>query len=149
MEATMKHHTREQLQVFAQIEPEYRPLSMSRRERLERWAEVLEQSPSRHLATLYETEHQSAAVRDTLRSDGSPISVAFEDTVLRAAGMENDTYGEALRFFELRDWQLHGVICYCHFGATVNAQTAAELVRSISTGERSGLFARLRALFVG
>ncbi|KOF21432.1 hypothetical protein AC244_05515 [Ensifer adhaerens] len=145
----MKHHTREQLQVFAQIEPDYRPLSMSRRERLERWAELLEQSPTRHLATLYETEHQTTTVRDTLRNDGSPISVAFDDPILRAAGMEDDTYGEALRFFELRDWQLHGVICYCHFGATVNAETAARLVRSILTGERSGLFARLRALFVG
>ncbi|MGH6805959.1 MAG: hypothetical protein ACREEJ_03780 [Ensifer adhaerens] len=145
----MKHHTREQLQVFAQIEPDYRPLSMSRRERLERWAELLEQSPTRHLATLYETEHQPTTVRDSLRNDGSPISVAFADPMLRAAGMEDDTYGEALRFFELRDWQLHGVICYCHFGATVNAETAARLVRSILTGERSGLFARLRALFVG
>lgn len=145
----MKHHTREQLQVVAQIEPDCRPQTMSRKERLERWAELLEQSPARHLATLYETEHQPAAVRDTLRSDGSPISVAFDDPMLRSAGMKDDTYGEALRFFQLRDWQLHGVICYCHFGATVNAATAAGLVRSILSGERSGLLARLRALFFG
>lgn len=145
----MKHHTREQLQVFAQIEPDVRPLNMSHSERLERWAELLEQSPTRHLATLYETEHQSAAVRDTLRSDGSPISVAFNDPMLRVAGLEDDTYGEALRFFGLRDWQLHGVICYCHFGATVHAATAAGLVRSILSGERSGLLARMRALFFG
>lgn len=143
----MKHHTREQLQGFAQIEPHHRPRTLSRKERLERWADLLDQSPSRHLATLYETEHQPAAVRNTLRSDGSPISVAFDDPMLRAAGMENDTYGEALRFFELRHWQLHDVICYCHFGATVNAATAAGLVRSILNGERSGLIARVRAFF--
>jgi hypothetical protein len=60
-----------------------------------------------------------------MRSDGSPISVAFADPVLRAAGLENDSYGEAKRFFELTDRQLHKIICYCHFGATVNAATAA------------------------
>lgn len=145
----MKHHTREHLQALAQIEPDCRPLNMSRRERLERWAELLEKSESRHLATLYETERQSAAMRDTLRSDGSPISVAFDDPMLRAAGLENDTYGQALRFFGLRHWQLHDVICYCHFGATVHAETAAGLVRSILSGERSGLLARLRAVFLG
>lgn len=145
----MKHHTREQLQVFAQIEPDHRPRSLTRKERLERWAELLDQSRNRHLATLYETEHQSAVMRNTLRSDGSPISVAFDDPILRAAGLEDDTYGEALRFFELRHWQLHDVICYCHFGATVHAETAAGIVRSILSGKRSGLAGRLRALFFG
>lgn len=145
----MKHHTREQLQVFAQVEPDYRPRALSRQERLARWAELLDQSHNRHLATLYETEHQPTALRNALRSDGSPISVAFDDPMLRAAGMKDDTYGEALRFFRLRHWQLHDVICYCHFGATVNAETAATLVRSIMSGERSGLMARLRALFFG
>jgi hypothetical protein len=31
-----------------------------------------------------------------MRSDDSPISVAFEDPVLRAAGLENASYGEAV-----------------------------------------------------
>ena len=84
-----------------------------------------------------------------MRGDGSPISVAFEDPVLRAAGLENDSYGEAKRFFELTDRQLHKVICYCHFGATVNAATAAYHIRKALAGRQRGMFARLREMFVG
>jgi hypothetical protein len=85
-----------------------------------------------------------------MRGEGSPISVAFDDPVLRAAGLENDSYGEAKRFFQLSDRQLHNVICYCHFGATVNAATAAYYIRRlVPTGTRRGMLARLREMFVG
>jgi hypothetical protein len=52
-----------------------------------------------------------AGARAAMRSDSSPISVAFADPVLRAAGLENDSYGEAKRFFKLTDRQLHKIIC--------------------------------------
>jgi hypothetical protein len=42
-------------------------------------------------------------VRDALRATDSPISVAFADPILRAAGLKDDTYGEAERFFEITD----------------------------------------------
>ncbi len=38
-----------------------------------------------------------------MRSDHSPVSVAFSDPVLRVAGLSDDTFGEAKRFFELED----------------------------------------------
>ena len=44
---------------------------------------------------------------DEMRGDDTPISLAFRNPVLRASGMTNDTYGEAKRFFELSDGQLH------------------------------------------
>ena len=84
-----------------------------------------------------------------MRDDGSPISVAFEDPVLRVAGLENDNYGEAKRFFELTDRQLHEIICYCHFGATVSAVTAARHIRAAIAGRQPGMFARIREAFVG
>jgi hypothetical protein len=84
-----------------------------------------------------------------MRSDGSPISVAFEDPVLRAAGLENDSYGEAKRFFELTDHQLHRVICYCHFGETLSAATAAHYIRAVPTRNQPGIFARLRETIAG
>ncbi|MBB4187677.1 MULTISPECIES: hypothetical protein [Sinorhizobium] len=145
----MKHHALEQLQIVAEVKQDFPRRLTTRAERLERWAELLEQIPHRHLSTLHETEYQPARVRATMRGDDSPISVAFKDPVLRAAGMENDTYGEAKRFFELSDEQLHRVICYCHFGATVSAATAARHIRSAIAGKQTGLFARLRAIFVG
>ncbi|UXN58155.1 hypothetical protein [Phyllobacterium zundukense] len=125
----MKHHALEQLLSVAAVDQDYPRQTMSRGERLERWAELLERNPDRRLATLHQTEYQPARERAAMRGDSTPISVAFADPVLRAAGLENDSYGEAKRFFELSDEQLHEVICYCHYGATVNAATAARHIR--------------------
>ncbi len=144
----MKHQTLEHLQVVAEVDQDYPRRAMSRRQRLERWAELLERNPDRRLSTLHQTEYQPTRARATMRGDGSPIAVAFEDPVLRAAGLENDSYGEAKRFFKLTDGQLHEIICYCHFGATVNAATAAHHIRAVVTG-RPGIFARLHEAFVG
>ncbi|CAN7556560.1 hypothetical protein [Mesorhizobium sp. LjNodule214] len=145
----MKHQTIEQLQIVAEIDQGYPRQAMSRSERLERWAELLERNPDRRLSTLPQTEYQPVRARVAMRGDGSPISVALEDPVLRAAGLENDNYGEAKRFFELTDRQLHEIICYCHFGATVTAATAARHIRAVRTGRQPGMFARLRDAFVG
>ena len=145
----MKHHALEQLQIVAEVDQEYPRETMSRSERLERWVELLEQEPGRGLSTLHQTEYQLTKERGAMRSDGSPISVAFADPVLRAAGLENDSFGEATRFFELTDHQLHEVICYCHFGATVKAATAAYHIRAVLIGRPRGIFARLHEMFVG
>ncbi|QRM53745.1 hypothetical protein [Sinorhizobium sp. BG8] len=143
----MKHHAVEHLQIVAKVEHEYPARPMSRLERLERWAELLERNPHRLLSTLHQTEYQPAALRAAMRDDDTPISVAFEDPVLRAAGLEDDSYGSAKQFFELSDKQLHKVICYCHFGATVSAATAARYIRTEFAAPRHGIFARLRAFF--
>jgi hypothetical protein len=145
----MKHHALEQLQIVAEVDQDYPRQVMSRGERLERWAELLEQNPGRRLSTLHQTEYQPTAARAAMRGDGSPISVAFDDPVFRAAGLENDSYGEAKRFFELTDEQLHKVICYCHFGATVNAATAAYHIRKLLARRQGGMLARLREMLVG
>ncbi|MBB2970899.1 hypothetical protein [Mesorhizobium sp. RMAD-H1] len=142
----MQHKTLEQMQVIAEANPDITRPVMSRAERLERWAALLEKEPGRLLATLPGTEYQPVETRETMRSAGSPISVAFEDAVFRAEGMKDDSYGEAKRFFEITDRQLHEIVCYCHYGATVSAATAARHVRGAIGG--SGMFARLRGSFV-
>ena len=145
----MKHQTLEQLRIVAEINQDNLRQAMSRSERLERWAELLERNPDRRLSTLHQTEYQPVRARGAMRGDGSPISVAFEDPVLRVAGLESDNYGEAKRFFELTDRQLHEIICYCHFGATVSAVTAARHIRAAIGGKQPGMFARMREAFVG
>jgi hypothetical protein len=145
----MKHQTREQLQKVAEIHlEEAQPAAMTRSERLQRWAELLEQNPDRQLGTFAGTEYQPTETRLMMRSAGSAITVAFEDAVLRAEGLENDTYGEAKRFFELSDWQLHDIVCYCHFGETMKASTAARCVRA-AMGGQFNLFSRLRHAVIG
>ncbi|WP_426129516.1 hypothetical protein [Pararhizobium sp. PWRC1-1] len=145
----MKHHQSDQLQILAKINQDYPHQIMPRGERLRRWVELLERDPQRVLSTLRQTEHQPNAARALLRSDNSAISVAFGDPVLRAAGMENDTYGEARRFFGLSDRHLHSIICYCHFGATVSAGATANYLRAKHVDRKERFWARVRAVFVG
>ena len=59
----------------------------------------------------------------SLRVDG----VAYE-------GLAGDTYGDAKRFFELSDWQLHDVVCHCHHGSEMTAKIAAQRIRRIVGG---------------
>ena len=146
----MKHTTREELQQVAVIHPsEARPV-LTRSERLERWAEVLERDPDERLNTLHGTEYVGSRTRDQMRNCRSPFSAAFADPILRAAGLTGDTYGEVRRFFELTDRQLHYIVCDCHHGAAMRAGTAARWVRAAaSRPPRPGLFARLRAAMFG
>ena len=130
----MKHQTLDQLHAIAQVEPLAPYSTLTRNQRIERWAELLEQHPERCLGTLIGTEYLSSDARDVARADGSPITVAFEDPVFRALGLKDDTYGEARRFFEIADWQLHEVVCSCHVGATMRARWAAARVRAAISG---------------
>jgi hypothetical protein len=107
------------------------PQQLTRSQRLERWAIALERLGDAPLRTLRETEHEPYYERRLMREDGSPLSVAFEEPVLRSAGLKDDTFGEAARFFSLSDWELHNILCYCHFGATVSAGEVASRVRTM------------------
>jgi hypothetical protein len=141
----MQHKTLEDLQRVAAVYPDQSSPAMTRSGRLQRWAELLEREPSRRLGALHGTEYQPGDIRDMMRSIGSPLSVAFEDPVLRAEGLTGDNYGEAKRFFELTDRQLHNIVCYCHHGMTMTAETAARQVRAAIGGSGNpGMFAWLR-----
>lgn len=142
----MKHQTINQLHDIADVH--FEPaLRMTRAQRLERWAELLEQEPDRLLSALSGTEYQPTVRRGAMRADGSPLSIAYEDPVLRAEGLEDDTYGEAKRFFEVADWQLHQIVCYCHVGASMTTSRAAHCVRA-AISQRFNILARLRAMLV-
>ena len=143
----MEQYALEQLKTIAKVSTTCKRLELTRRERIERWAESLERSPRPFLKTLHETEYQPIADRIAMRDDDTPISVAFADPILRAAGMENDSYGEARRFFELSDGELHELVCFCHFGERVSAATVARRVRKMADPKPSGFFAQLRAFF--
>jgi hypothetical protein len=143
----MQHKPLEQLQQIAEIHPDQPGRPMTREERLERWAQLLEREPDRQLGTFAGTEYQPREARDQMRGLASAISIAFEDPILRADGLANDTYGEAKRFFELTDWQLHNIICQCHHGARTTARIAASHVRA-AVRVPGGMFARLRQAVV-
>ncbi len=141
----MRHQTLDQLHKVAEIQIDPNQLVMNRTQRLQRWAELLERQPARLLCALPGTEYYPTHERELMRCHGSPITVAFDDPVLRAQGMQNDSYGEAKRFFELSDGQLHNIVCHCHVGETMHASRAALCVRGAIGGR--GFLAALRALF--
>lgn len=130
----MKHQAFDELKKIADVSVPHAPV-MTRRERLERWANLLDREPDRRFGTFHQTEYMSSESRSAMRSLGSPISVAFADPLLRAEGLDGDSYGQAQRFFSLSDRQLHEIVCSCRHGTSMTAAAAARQVRAaIPTG---------------
>jgi hypothetical protein len=126
----MKLKSLNELTEVAEVYPKVsRRKKMTKRQRLERWAEVLEQHQGGSLRSLMRTEYAPEAERAWMRTDNSPLTVAFEDPMLRADGLRSDKLGEAMRFFGLSDWEVHSIVCYCHYGHTMSAKEVAGRVR--------------------
>lgn len=146
----MEYRTREQLAGLGDLHETAIAQPMTRKERLERWAHQLLLQPQRQLTTLVETENRYSAEREKMRADNSPLSVALADPVLRAEGLRGDSYGEAKRFFQLTDDELHDIVCYCHFGASVKARAAATRIQKTANHvPRQGILSTLRSFFAG
>ena len=122
----MKYKNWEQIAREADVYPAG---GMSRSERLERWAELLAQQPDRRLSTIDGTEFGFRQARRAKRADDSPLTVAFQDPVLRAEGLRGDRVGDALDFFELSEGDVHHLVCFCHYGQTVSAGAVAARLR--------------------
>jgi hypothetical protein len=125
----MKYQSLEQIALEADV---HQGMGMSRRERLERWVELLEQRPHRRLSTIEGTEFGSRRERAAKRADHSPLTVAFEDPALPAAGLRGDRVGDAVEFFDLSHGEVHRLVCYCHHGRTVSPGTVATRLRMIA-----------------
>lgn len=140
----MEHRTSAELTCLANV---IRPHDLSRKKRLERWALVLEKSKGTRLRTLREVEHKPRNERSDMSIANSPLTVAFEDPVLRSAGLASDRFGEVARFFGLSHRRLHELVCHCHFGDTVAAEVVALRVRRLANQATS--FAVAVALLMG
>jgi hypothetical protein len=125
----MKHQSIDQLTNIADVQPA-KPV-MSRSDRLERWAECLEREPQRPLRSLDGIEYGPEQQRREARENGSPLSVAFADPVLREEGLRSDKLGDALDFFEMSQSEAHRVLCSCMHGRTMQAGDVARRVRGI------------------
>lgn len=108
-----------QLHRVAEIHVEKQP--MSRDERLARWIALLEREPGRMLRTLGQIEYKTVSEQEVMRADGSPLTIAFDDPVLRAEGLRSDRLGDAIAFFGLSEAQAHRLLCSCWNGPSVSA----------------------------
>lgn len=127
----MEHRPLSELGHIADLKQPIRASVLSRRERLDRWAELLERDSDRLLRTLDEIEWKPKAERRQMRADGSALSVAYADPILRADGLASDRFGDAVRFFQISEYDAHIVLCSCHGGETMRAEEAARRVRGI------------------
>lgn len=137
----MEHRHVDQLRSVADVGADLPKSMLSRRERLERWAEVLEREPDRELSSLGEIEFQPVAARGSLRADRSPLAVAFADPVLRTQGLASDRLGDAMNFFEISEHQAHRLLCSCMNGHSIRSGTAARQVRAIAKGKAHTMMA--------
>ena len=125
----MKHQSIAELTHIADVQPT-RPV-MSRCDRLERWAELLEREPQRQLRSLEGIEYGTEEQRRASRDSNSPLAVAFADPVLREEGLKSDRLGDALDFFDMSHNEAHRVLCSCMHGRTMRADDVARRVRGI------------------
>ena len=145
----MEHKNRDQIRDVADILPSYlQAQPLSKCERLELWIEALEREGGRRLRTLFEIEYAPTAKRTGLRADDSPLSVAFSDPRLRAEGLAGDTIGDAAAFFGVSERELHNIVCFCHSGETMSAETAAARVRTVAARETEHNPSRASRAFV-
>jgi len=127
----MEHKPISDLSNIADLVPETPKASLTRRERLDRWIKVLDREPGRALKTLHEIEHKPRDARRASRVDDSPLSVAFNDPILRADGLASDRLGDTIDYFELSDEEAHRAFCSCFYGESMTAGAVAGRLRSI------------------
>jgi hypothetical protein len=132
----MEHKPVDKLRSVAEVH-EFKQGFLTRRERLERWAELLERQPKRRLRSLGEIEFTPEEKRPELRSDESPITVAFEDAVLRADGLKGDTLGDAMEYFDLSERSAHRLLCSCMNGWSMEAGSTARKVHRLANPDHT------------
>ena len=136
----MEHRPLSELSTVADVKIPKQAPALSKRERLDRWAELLERDPNHVLITLDEIEWKPKAERLAMRADNSALTVAYSDPVLRSEGLLSDRFGDAVSFFEISEHDAHIVLCSCHGGEAMLAEEAARRVRGIRSPSLWGLY---------
>ena len=134
----MKHQNMNELGEIAEVVP-FRT-RMSRAERLERWATLLEHHAGK-ITALTRIEYLPPAERLQARADSSPLAIAFKDPVLREEGLAGDRLGDAMEFFELTDRQAHRLFCDCHYYGTMTGSGLASRLHAVAKGGLRAWFA--------
>jgi hypothetical protein len=74
---------------------------VTKRQRLQRFADVIQSGPPCPLHLFINLEYRDAGEWKYLSHPGSPFALAAQDNVLHAAGLRSGSVGDAQRFFEL------------------------------------------------
>ena len=105
-------------------------------DRLNLWADALERHHGQ-LSALRRLEYLSPDELRTYRGANTPLTIAFDEPALRAAGLCGDSLGDAMDFFELTDRDAHRLLCDCHYhGAMTGSGLARRIRRHARSSER-------------
>lgn len=124
----MQHQDLDRIRGVKSLDPMFGK-KLTRSERLNRWADLLDAQAGRPLRALEDVEYVSPGVRRELRKDDSPLTLAFSDQVLRTDGLASDRLGDAMDYFGLSERQAHWLLCDCHYGGRMTASEVAARVR--------------------
>ena len=108
------------------------PPPLTRRERLLRWAALLDQEPERQINLVRELEFAEPKAQAGMRENNSALSIAYADPLFRSMGLKSDQVGDGREFFELNESQTHRLLCSCMHGLSMKAGKAARVIRSIA-----------------
>lgn len=125
----MKYERVDELGSKAAVFSSNKAKKLSRRERIERWATLLEQHQGR-LVPFVGTEYLTYEARKALRADNSPLALAFGDPILRDDGLSSDALGEGTAYFGLSERTAHRLLCDCHYSGTMTGKQVASRLRS-------------------
>ncbi|MEQ1953440.1 hypothetical protein [Mesorhizobium sp. CN2-181] len=123
----MKHLIPDEIISTAELIPLIRkPLTPG--ERLELWAKALERHAG-PLNALRRLEDLPSNELRAYRGDNTPLTVAYNDPILRAEGLSGDSLGDAMDFFELSPRNTHWLLCDCYYHGAMTGTGLAKLVR--------------------
>ncbi|MBX9758136.1 MAG: hypothetical protein K2Y29_05110 [Beijerinckiaceae bacterium] len=127
----MEQKSARELRAFAEISSDPPP-PLGRKERLERWADLLDRDPQRRISLVHELEFAPREAQAQMRADQSALSIAYEDPLFRSLGLNGDTVGDGKAFFGLNGSQTHRLLCSCMHGMSMKAGDAARMVRAVA-----------------
>lgn len=131
---------------FEQSALAFQPGTMTRSQRLERWAELLDRHAGR-VEALERIEFLAAVDRRAAAGPNSPMAIAFADPLLRDEGLAGDTLGDAMDFFELSEREAHRLFCDCHYGGSMTGSGLARRLRTLAARRpMASIWQRARAM---
>lgn len=103
----------------------------TQRNRLFRWAEILDADPARMVWLYRKFEGIPARIQGQIPAQCTALTLAASDQQLRKAGLTGDRPHTAGQFFGLTDERLHHIVCYCAYGdeTAVPAALIAKRIR--------------------
>ena len=103
---------------------------VTKRQRLQRFADVIRSRPPCPLHLFINLEYRDAGEWKYLSHPTSPFALAAQDNLLYAAGLRSGSVGDAQRFFQLSREELTEFSCVC--GGLINCNEMAQRIERIA-----------------